>query len=202
MTATTYLTVGANAFDVRELLGDFYNLDWVPQTVRDPTGPDNEVGSTRLTVIAIDVGMYEWLEELTRYELGPDGSFLWAFKVANVPLEFHEVPGMFAGEFISMKTDFISENQTQISWNLYGCHSGGMHRYSEFQRMVLTRVNGLLEKDGKIKGNSKTAWSEIGVPREMTLASAVNVPANTGAQHPLTDAAMPNQLRGNAWTVL
>jgi len=45
-----------------------------------------------------------------------------------VPLKFHDVPGMFAGEFISMKTDVISENQTKISWNLYGCHSGGMHR--------------------------------------------------------------------------
>ncbi|CAG8960040.1 hypothetical protein HYFRA_00013228 [Hymenoscyphus fraxineus] len=205
MTATTYLTVGANAFDVRELLGDFYNLDWVPQKVVDPTGPDNKVGSTRLTVIAIDVGMYEWLEELTRYELGPDGSFLWAFKVANVPLKFHEVPGRFAGEFISMKTDVISSNQTQISWNLYGCHSGGMHRYSEFQRMVLTRVNGLLEEAGKITGDSETAWSEIGVPRGMTLASAVDFPTNAGSQRPLTDGGVSRKQHlgnGNAWTAL
>lgn len=147
-----------------------------------------------------------------------------------VPLKFHEVPGMFAGEFISMKTDVISENQTKISWNLYGCHSGGMHRepppslspaqchfpfekypanafvikgYSEFQRMVLTRVNGLLEKDGKVKGESKAAWSEIGAPRDMTLASAINIPSTTGSQHPLTNTGMSKmQHLGNAWTVL
>jgi len=69
--------------------------------------------------------------------------------------------------------------------------------------MVLTRVDGLLEQDGKINGKSKPAWSEIGVPREMNLASAVNTPVNTGAQHPFIDAGMSKeQHTGNAWTVL
>ena len=86
---------------------------------------------------------------------------------------------------------------------IYPANAFVIKGYSEFQRMVLTRVNGLLEKDGKIKGDSKTAWSEIGVPRDMTLASVVNVLTNSGSQHPLTDAGMSKkQHLGNAWTVL
>ena len=86
---------------------------------------------------------------------------------------------------------------------IYPANAFVIKGYSEFQRMVLTRVNGLLEKDGKIKGESKTAWSEIGVPRDMILAAAVNVPTNTGSQHPLTNAGMSKkQHLGNTWTVL
>lgn len=71
--------------------------------------------------------------------------------------------------------------------------------------MVLMRVSGLLEDAGKVKGESKTAWSEIGVPREMVLGNskgATNLHVDAVVQHPLTDGGVKNQYMGNAWTVL
>lgn len=60
----TWFSWGANAWDVYNLTGNFSNLDWVPQPIKLTIGPDNTVGSYRLTTIHIDVGVFDWFEEV------------------------------------------------------------------------------------------------------------------------------------------
>ena len=40
------------------------DLGWVPQPIKLTIGPDNTVGSYRLTTIHIDVGVIDWFEEV------------------------------------------------------------------------------------------------------------------------------------------
>ena len=42
-----------------------YDLSWIPQTIKERHGRDNEIGSTRTTVVGTDVGLYEWVEEVS-----------------------------------------------------------------------------------------------------------------------------------------
>jgi hypothetical protein len=40
-------------------------LGWVPQPIKKTIGPDNTVGSFRLTSVALDIGVFDWLEEVS-----------------------------------------------------------------------------------------------------------------------------------------
>ena len=151
---------------------------------------------------------------MIKYKLVADGSFLWEFELKNgeisplsakpqpeiraaansivVPLYFNPGPGLFAGEWVTFKADYVSDYETNIAWNLYGCHTGNMHGkfpslskaarcnaaclmmssgYQGFQQIILKHVESLLEADGKIRGNNTDPWTEIGRPQTLSLAS-------------------------------
>ena len=64
--------------------------------------------------------------------------------------------------------------------------------YSEFQRLVLKRVRSLLVESGKVKGSNTDPYTEIGMPRNMTLAKPsgkFEVAAFDHAQHVLSDSS-------------
>lgn len=157
--------------------------------------------------------------QLIKYKLVADGSFLWEFELKNggifplnrqtaadsivVPLYFNPGPGLFAGEWVTFKADYVSEFETNITWNLYGCHTGDMHGksfpplrlrksssfrcgmlrtslgYQGFQQIILKHVESLLEADGKIKGNNTDPWTEIGRPQVLSLTSSFADDADT-----------------------
>lgn len=50
-----------------------------------------------------------------------------ALTTLPVPLPFNEGPGYFAGEWVTYKAERIDEYETKVTWNLYGCHTGGLH---------------------------------------------------------------------------
>ncbi|KAI9785100.1 MAG: hypothetical protein M1816_000511 [Peltula sp. TS41687] len=213
-TCTSYVTVGANAFDVYNLTGDckqqihfsrtnldgppslwcgfryakyVWDLSWIPQPVNKTHGPDNTVGSIRSTYINSDIGVYEWVEE------------------PAVPVYFHHGPGAFAGEWITFKGEYVDEYETKISWNVYGCHSGGMHSEAispaktqpKTSRYVLSRIQSLLLKDGKIKGDNSDPYSVVGLPQKMALTSRLtgeveSLTARWQNQHVMADDKSSN----------
>ncbi|KAI9164033.1 hypothetical protein HJFPF1_05668 [Paramyrothecium foliicola] len=157
----TYFSWGANAWSVRNLTGNFSDLSWVPQPIKATIGPDNTVGSFRLTTIAGDVGAFDWLEEITEYATKDDGSFTWAFEVKNVPLKFPNGQGEFAGEWERFEARAASEHQTDVYWTLYGCHTGGTHTFPVFQRYCYSHVNQTLADMGVLKGTTTNFYAEI-----------------------------------------
>ncbi|KAH8890705.1 hypothetical protein GQ53DRAFT_807088 [Thozetella sp. PMI_491] len=185
----TWFSWGANAWSVYNLTGNFSDLSWVPQPIKLTIGPHNTVGSYRLTTIHIDVGVFDWFEEITEYSVEDDGSFVWAFELKNVPLEFPDGKGgSFAGEWERFEGRAAGEHQTDIYWNIYGCHSGGTHTFPLFQRYCLDHVNATLSEMGVLKGTTTEPFSEIWMGHK---TGAVTKPGNLppfrdpGQQYPL-----------------
>lgn len=56
----------------------------------------------------------------------------------NVPLAPLEFPdgkgGSFAGEWERFEGRAVGEHQTDMYWNIYGCHSGGSHSKFSFTK--------------------------------------------------------------------
>ncbi|KAH7319603.1 hypothetical protein B0I35DRAFT_215553 [Stachybotrys elegans] len=158
----TWFSWGANAKDIHKLTGNFSDLSWVPQPIKITIGPDNTVGSYRLTTIHGDVGTFDWFEEITEYELKDDGSFVWAFELKNVPLAFPDgSPGRFAGEWERFQATAAGEDQTDVYWTLYGCHNGGTHTFPEFQRYVVAHVDATMKEKGLLKGTTTEPFCEV-----------------------------------------
>ncbi|KAI0476268.1 hypothetical protein GGR56DRAFT_641920 [Xylariaceae sp. FL0804] len=158
----TWFSWGANAKDVYDLTGNFSDLSWVPQPIKITIGPDNTVGSYRLTTIAGDVGTFDWFEEITEYNVEDDGSFAWAFELKNVPLVFPDgSPGRFDGEWERFEARNAGEHQTDVYWTLYGCHNGGTHTFPVFQRYCHDHVHETLTQMGLLKGVTTEPFSDI-----------------------------------------
>jgi hypothetical protein len=188
----TWYSWGANAWDVYNLTGNFSNLDWIPQPIKLTIGPDNTVGSYRLTTINIDVGVFDWFERITDYSVDEDGSFVWAFELVNTPLIFPDGSGgSFAGEWERFEGHAAGEHQTDVYWNIYGCHSGGTHTWPLFQRYCLNHVNETLHEMGVLKGTTTEPFSEIWMGnKDRALAKSESKPSHLddkkGAQYILS----------------
>ncbi|KAL9122889.1 MAG: hypothetical protein Q9187_000560 [Circinaria calcarea] len=137
------------------------DLSWVPQKLKQTIGPDNTVGSFRLTTVPLDVGTFDWLEEITEYTTEDDGSFTWAFELKNVPMDFQKAPGRFEGEWERFEARAAGDHQTDIYWTLYSCHTGGTHSFPDFQMYCHDHVHQTLTDMGALKGTTTQPYSDI-----------------------------------------
>lgn len=77
-------------------------------------------------------------------------------------MEYHGKNGSFAFDAISFKSEAISPVETQVSWHVRGCHTGGMQGFPEFHKLMFEVMQKNLRKAGHTKGRYTAPRFEVG----------------------------------------
>ncbi|KAL8878822.1 MAG: hypothetical protein Q9198_003447 [Flavoplaca austrocitrina] len=128
VSTVTYGVIGANAKDVYDLCGNFFEIEWLGNHPKETAGPTNTIGSTRTDWVRTMLGYYNFTEEVQQWDESPDGGFAFAYKQQNNPIIYHDDvgPGAFAGELITWRSEYLGQYQTSVTWSVYACFTGGL----------------------------------------------------------------------------
>lgn len=69
VSTVTYGVIGANAKDVYDLCGNFFEIEWLGMHPKETAGPTNTIGSTRTDWVRTMLGYYNFTEEVSSTRL-------------------------------------------------------------------------------------------------------------------------------------
>lgn len=148
--------IGANIFDVENLMNDFYNISWqlgaTPYKVR---GPDNKVGSIRsVRYPLVPAGIEDVDERLVARRVAIDGSFTMAFEQVQASISYPDGTGVFAGWWGSISGVAATGDETIVTWTNWACETAHIRNFAGFHEISFKNVTDILTAQGKIRGTN------------------------------------------------